>query len=108
MRVQFKTEGGMAHFPGLSQPTIIDSTALAAEEAGELQRLVEAARFFERAERANEPSRGAADYHQYTITVDDGQRQHTVQLTDPVPDQALGQLLHFLQDKARALRRPGR
>jgi hypothetical protein len=108
MRVQFKTEGGIAHFPGLSQPIVLDSTTLAAEDAQELQRLVTAAGFFEQPQSGGAPPRGAADYRRYTITVDDGQRQHTVHLIDPVADQALAQLLHFLQDKARTLRRPDR
>lgn len=107
MRVQLRTEGGVAHFPGLSRPVLIDSTALSSDDAEELQRLVTAARFFEQPARAGTPPRGAADYRRYTITIDDGARQHTVQLTDPVSDQALRELLRFLEVKARALRRQG-
>jgi hypothetical protein len=107
MRVEFKTEGGIARFPGLSRPVVIDSDALSEEEAGELRQLVEAARFFERPSVAGAPPRGAADYRQYTITVEDGGRQHTVRLADPVQDPTLQRLLRFLQVKARALRRRG-
>jgi hypothetical protein len=105
VRVQFRQEGGLAHFPGLSRPVALDGTVLSRDEADELQCLVAAARFFERPARAAAPPRGAADYRRYTITVDDGGRQHTVTVTDPVEDPALQRLLAFLQAKARALRR---
>ena len=104
MRIELKTEGGIAHFPGLSRPVVIDSAALSAEDDAELKRLIESARFFERPPIVGTPSPGAADYRQYTVTVEDGGRQHTVRLVDPVDDAALQQLLHFLRAKARELR----
>jgi hypothetical protein len=33
MRVQFKTEGGLAYFSGLSAPVVIDSSVLPTAEA---------------------------------------------------------------------------
>jgi hypothetical protein len=107
MQVQLKTEGGIAHFPGLSRPVLIDSAALSGEEAEELQRLVVTARFFEQPPNAGTPPRGAADYRRYTITVDAGERQHTVQVAEPVADAALRELIRFLEAKARALRKKG-
>jgi hypothetical protein len=105
MRIELKTEGGIAHFPGLSKPVVIDSNELSVEEGAELTRLIESARFFERPSTVGTPPPGAADYRQYTITVEDDGQQHTVRLVDPVNDIALQQLLHFLQAKARELRR---
>jgi hypothetical protein len=105
MRVQLQIEGGLAHFPGLSRPLLIESPALSSDDAEELQRLVTAARFFEQPAHASAPPPGAADYRRYTITIDDGTRQHTVHLTDPVADVALRELLRFVEVKARALRR---
>jgi hypothetical protein len=104
MRVEFTMEGGLAYFPGLSKPILIDSTVLPEDEAQELRRLVEAARLFERPPIVSAPGRGAADYRQYTIAVEDGGRRHTVKLVDPVTDQQLQDLLRFLQTKAKALR----
>jgi hypothetical protein len=86
---------------------VIESDALAGEDTRELQRLVEAARFFERPTAAGAPRHGAADYRQYTITVEEGGRQHTIHLTDPIEDPSLQQLLHFLKTKARVVRRGG-
>jgi hypothetical protein len=48
MRIRFKTEGGFAYFPGLSKPVTIDTDELPAEEAKELERLIEAADFLTR------------------------------------------------------------
>jgi len=105
MRIEFTSEGGIAHFPGLSRPLVIDAPDLSAEESAELARLLEGARFFELPRSVGTPPRGAADYRRYTIDVDDDGRQHTVTLVDPVADSGLQQLLRFLQTKARALRR---
>jgi hypothetical protein len=107
MRIQFQMEGGIAHFPGLSQPTVIESSALPEAEADQLNQLVEAVRFFELPARASTPPRGAADYRQYTISVEEGERRHTVRLADPVEDPQLQQLLGYLQAKARARRGGG-
>jgi len=105
MRVEFKMEGGLAYFPGLSQPIVLDSKELPEDEAQELRGLVEATRFFERPTSVSPPPRGAADYRQYAITVEDGGRRHTVTLIDPVTDHHLQELLRFLQAKAKVLRR---
>jgi hypothetical protein len=107
MRIELKTEGGIAHFPGLSRPVVIDSATLSAEDDAELKRLIESARFFERLPTVGTPPRGAADHRQYTISVEDGGRRHTVRLADPVEDPSLRQLLRFLQVKARAPQRGG-
>jgi hypothetical protein len=108
MHVTFTMEGGIAYFPGLSQPVAIDSDELPEQEARELERLVEATRFFDRPTTSGPPARGAADYLQYTVTVQVGGRQHTVRLTDPVEDPGFQALLNYLRAKAKALRAAAR
>jgi len=105
MRIEFTTQGGIAHFPGLARPVVIDTDTLTEAEASELARLLEAARFFERPAGAVPPRRGAADCRQYTITAEGADRLHTVNVFEPVEDPALQPLLRFLQTKARELRR---
>lgn len=100
MRIQFKMEGGLAYFPGLSQPVTIDTDRLFEEEARELARLVYAARFFELPGEAGSPQRGGADYRRYTITIEDGGQEHTVQLVDPVTEPHLQALLANVRAKA--------
>ena len=50
MRLKLETEGGFAAFPGLRAPIEIDTDELQEQEAAELVRCVEEARFFERTE----------------------------------------------------------
>jgi hypothetical protein len=104
MRVTFQTEGGIAHFPGLSQPVTIETDQLPEQEAAELRELMGAARLLDRPAQMGKAARGAADYRQYTITVEAQGRRYTVRLTDPIEDPVLQRLLRFLQDKAKAER----
>ena len=97
MRVQLKVSGGLSYLPGLSQPVVIDSTALPSERAARLKYLLDQVHFFELPPLVNTPAPGAADYRQYTITVDDDGRHHMVQATDPIENPELQALLEFLQ-----------
>jgi hypothetical protein len=108
MRVTFQTEGGIAHFPGLSQPVTIETDQLPEQEAAKLRELMGAARLLDRPAQMGKAARGAADYRQYTITVEANDRRYTVRLTDPIEDPELQRLLRFLQDKAKAERTKAR
>lgn len=108
MRIEFKMEGGLAHFPGLSKPVSIDSEQLSKEEQAELENLVKEVRFFDLPSSSALPPRGAADYHQYTITVESGGQRHSVRLTDLVEDPTLQRLITVLRKKAKALLLAGR
>jgi Emfourin len=100
MRIRLETEGGFAAFPGLNRPIEVDTAQLPAAEAAELDHLVDGARFFEQPAITPAPP-GAADYRQYTITVERPGRTHTVRVADPIGDSALAALVTRLQ----ALRR---
>ena len=105
MRIQITMEGG---FAGLSRSDTIDTSTLSPKEASELEGLIRSARFFEQPARANAPPAGAADYRQYTITIEDGGRRHTVVATDPINDAALQSLVRQVQAHAKAQRAAGR
>jgi Emfourin len=107
MQVIFQTEGGIAQFPNLSRPVTIDGDRLPDGQGAELEKLLEAARFFDRPAEVGSPARGAADYRRYTITVDAGGRRHTLRLVEPVSDPDLQRLVRFLQAQAKAMRRGG-
>jgi hypothetical protein len=108
MRITLQTEGGIAHFPGLSRPVTIETDQLPEQEAAELRKLVDAARLSDRPAQAGKPAPGAADVRQYTITVESGDRSQTLRMTDLGDDPDLKRLLRFLQDKAKALRAKAR
>lgn len=104
MRVIFQSEGGIAHFPGLSRPVTIETEQLPEQDAAELRELMGAARLLDRPAQVGKAAPGAADYRQYTITVEAQSRRYTVRLSEPVEDPDLKRLLRFLQDKAKDLR----
>jgi hypothetical protein len=104
VKIQFQMEGGLASFPGLSKPVTIDTQELPEGEAARWAQLVQAAGFFDRPAVVGVPARGAADHRRYTITVEDGERRHTVTLTDPVPDAGLQALLAALRGKSSSER----
>ena len=105
MRVIFTTEGGVAFFPSLCQPMTIDAAALTDEERTELDRLIDEAGFFALGGEAGKPSKGAADYRRYTITVEEQGRRHTVKASDPLDDPKLRNLIGFMQRKVREMRK---
>jgi hypothetical protein len=100
MVITFESGGGFAHFPGLSRPVRIDTAELAAEQADQLEGLVERARFFDQPPEVGSPPPGAADLRSYTITVQDGDRTHTVKTSDALADPALRELLEHLRARA--------
>lgn len=104
MRIEFKMEGGFAHFPGLSKPVVIDTDQLSQEESAMLEQLVQKARFFDLPGKVNVPRKGAADYYQYTIAIQRGEQHHTIKLVDPIEDTNLNELIHFLRKKSKELR----
>ena len=99
MRVELQTDGGMAYFPGLSKPVVVDSSELPKEQSAQLKQLIDTTRFFERPAGSRSLPKGAADIRRYTITVEDGRRRRTVRLTDPIEDADLQALVDFLQDQ---------
>jgi hypothetical protein len=103
VRVQFRVDGGLAHFPGLNRVLTLDTAARPREEAARLAEFVHAARLFSLPERVGPttPQRGSADYRSYVITVAELGDSHTVQADEPIRD---GQL-KALVDHLRAMQR---
>jgi len=104
MRIKFEEQGGVAYFPGLSRPFTLGDDDLSEEEAGELKRLADAARFFDLPSSVGSPARGAADYKQYTLTIDGEGESRTVRIVEPVTDADLAALLKFVRTKVYAAR----
>jgi len=97
MRVELQTEGGIAFFPGLNKPVVLNSSDLPKEQAAQLQQLLDSTHFFDLPAASRSLPKGAADMRRYTITVEDGQRRRTVRLSDPVDDTHLRALIDFVQ-----------
>jgi hypothetical protein len=101
MVIQFESEGGFGYFPGLSRPLRIDTSKLAPEQAKHLEELVDHAEFFDQPSRLSAPHPGAADFRSYTITVEDGDRTHTVKTDDITENAELQPLVDYLRAAQR-------
>src|SRR5215212_3428423 len=97
MRVELQTEGGIAFFPGLNKPVVLNSKDLPKDQAAQLQQLIDSTRFFDLPAASRALPKGAADMRRYTIKVEDGRRRRTVRLNDPIEDARLQALIDFLQ-----------
>ncbi len=97
MKINFQTSGGFAHLPALSKPSTIDTSEIDSNIASQLESLVRESRFFELPTRVSTVAKGAADHRTYTITIEDSNHTHTIQLTDPITDSSLQQLVNQLR-----------
>jgi len=98
MQIQFERSGG---FSGMSVKATIDTDALSTQDADELRALIDAAGFFDLPNKPATPSSGA-DQFQYTISIVDDRRQHTIETNDGVASEALQKLLRRLTMLARS------
>ena len=103
MKIDFRMEGGLAAFPGLSVPVTIQCDALPATEKERIQALVRRAGFF--GLPPHDLGAPMPDARAYTIAVDDGARCKTVTVREPIANPALRDLIDALRDKALAARR---
>jgi Emfourin len=97
MHIQFKAEGGMAFIPGLSQEATLASANLSQQEIDKLQKLIDQSRFFELPAEFSTAPAGAADFRQYTVTIEEEGRRHTIQFTDLLDNPALKELFAYLE-----------
>jgi hypothetical protein len=104
VKIEFSRSGGIAYFPGLQRPVVIDTSRLAPAECEELKRFVAAAGFFDLPGTVGSPAKGAADYQQDVVTIADGTRSHTVRILVPCDQLALRNLVQAIQRHAKAAR----
>jgi hypothetical protein len=104
MELVLETSGG---FMGLvAGPVRVDTAQLEASAAKNLEFLVHNSRFFDQPERAAAPA-DAADFQIYTLMVREGGRCHQIEVTDPIADPALAQLILALEEFGRPTSRRG-
>lgn len=95
MRIVYEKSGG---FAGLSRTKTIDSAGLPPEDAAEIERLLDGCSFFDLPAKIERPH--LRDAFQYTITVDTGERQHTVSITGEPQEPSLKALRQKLEKLA--------
>jgi hypothetical protein len=99
VRVQFQTSGGIGYFPGLAAPRTFDIDSLDDTTRQQLIRLLQETDFFNLPAHMP-PHAGSADHQTYRITIEDGARRHTVNVSDPVPLGPLRELIDALRAAA--------
>ena len=98
MNINFKSDGGFSHFPGLNKPIDVNTDELSEEEAESLTKLVESA--------SNESSRQfkpeiGSDKKKYTIVITDKGEKKTILMSDGESDSGLRNLLQYLLRKQK-------
>jgi len=98
----FERTGG---FAGISQRAVIDSSDLSPEEQQALEALLERSGFFDLPPRLTSGEEGV-DRFQYLVTVEHGDRKHTVALDEVAVPETLQPLMRKLSLLARRFRSP--
>ncbi len=99
LRVTYQKHGGLAYFPRLARPVVIDARDLDPEKARELEHLLEEAGFFNLSATRDHAAR--PDAFHYSVKVEQPGRAHAIERTDPIGDAALAKLIAFLDRLAR-------
>ena len=99
MRISIKENGGPAFFPGLAKPRSVELDALPEQDQQELRQLIEQSKFFQ-LPQSTQPSGNPGQVH-YTLTVTEGEREHTVCVLAPVKSQALDGLVQCVRRHIR-------
>jgi hypothetical protein len=96
MKIDFERSGG---FMGRTVSLSLDLDELPADQAQALRLLIDNANFFNLP--VDSPDSPVRDAFSYTITVTDGERQHTVHADDNSAPESLRPLLEDLSARAR-------
>ena len=100
MHIHFERSGGVT---GMRIEATIDTENLSQDEAQKLQLLIQEARFFDLPAETSSSMPGA-DQFQYRLTVETGEQQNSIEISDgAVPDQ-LQPLIRHLTVLSRSTR----
>lgn len=102
MRISLAVDGGFAPTPQSIKPIVVNSRRLSPQNAERLRDLVDRAHFFKLPKRVGAVHPGAADYEQYTITVQLGRLKHTVKTTELSSNPPLRELIDYVRTVATA------
>ncbi len=100
MHISIKENGGPAFFPGLAKPRTVELETLPECDQQELRQLIEASDFFQ-LPPGNDAQPGNPGQVHYTLTVSEGEREHTVCVLAPVKSPALDGLVQCVRRHIR-------
>lgn len=98
MKIYFSTSGGLMGI--LNNNVMIDSDTFPEKEKYQFENLIRHSDFFN-LQSDRPPRHGAADYINYSISIEDGKQKHTVKTNDVTMSSQLEPVIRFLQNKIR-------
>ena len=101
MHVKLMISGGLVYAGDLGHPMVLDTQNLGAPDAERLEKLVEAARFFELPTR-DPGSVPPLDSRSYDLTIENAGQTKSVRLIDPVEEPTLHALIEFVKQRTGA------
>jgi hypothetical protein len=106
MRITFAMSStGLFYSPGLAEPVVFDLAALPQAEAARIEALIRDAHVLDRPAAAPQSlSRPVPDARCFTVTVEQDGHSRTLELSEPIADPVLKDLVRCLQDQVRAVR----
>jgi hypothetical protein len=97
MKITITRSGG---FAGISKSFSADDNTLNESDGKRIKELIQNSNFFEMSSKSSVPQRrGAADFIVYRITVEEGEKSHTVERTESTIDSSLKSLVKLLESK---------
>jgi hypothetical protein len=102
MHIDFTRSGG---FAGMRLSCSVDTDQLSTDQATELDKLVDNAAFFELPDKLV-PEQPRPDRFEYRVNVEQGDKQHSVTVSDAAAPESLRPLLNYLTTLA-IVRRKG-
>ena len=96
MHIRLETDGGFVVIPGLHPPIEVDVSELPQATGARIRALLTQADFFELPELLPPPPQ-AADVRMYKLTVEDGDRVHTVRFSELNSSPELRELVTILR-----------
>jgi hypothetical protein len=87
-------------FGGMRREVRIETGSLSREERDPLERLVRESGFFTLPGKFPGPGKGA-DYFIFSVTVDDGERRHTVEVAQPAVPESLRPLIREISKRLK-------
>jgi hypothetical protein len=99
MKIQFECSGGLA---GIHTSVALDTTSMSSDEVKRIEELVNSSNFFNFPSESPPPKGGSADYFSYKITIDTGERKHTIRTNDIMMPNEIEPLINFLQEKSQS------
>ncbi|MBI3244583.1 MAG: hypothetical protein HYZ49_20070 [Chloroflexi bacterium] len=98
MKIMFERSGGVA---GMRVTTTVNTDTLPANEAQMLREMVDKAKFFDLPAVLAAPKSNNADRFQYKLTVEVGNRRHTVETGETAAPPTLQPLIQRLGEMAK-------